>query len=106
MPYVGFRPIIDPGVKRARKGTKKTRGQAVEVIPVTSMQYRIENPEADYRANGSTMVPDGYPGNPVPARVRKVGRTTERTLVVYYLCPWPEDGRPWPDLIPPQKENP
>lgn len=108
MPYVGFHPDLDPGYERARKGGKKVRGRAIEVIPVESMYYRWSHWRDEHVAHGTEMWlgPEEdylWDEEEPPTRVIKRGATTGKPLVVYYLTTWPTSPQPWPDTAPPPR---
>lgn len=107
MPYVGFSPVNDPGLRKALKGHKRTRKRVSEVIPAGSMRWRLEHPCAEELTTGRRLVPDKPPEDwHPPLRVVAYGVTTRLPLMVYYLCPWPDGPQPWPDLSPTPRENP
>jgi hypothetical protein len=109
MPYVGFHPDIDPGYERARKGGKKMRGRAIEVIPNQSMLQRISNVYGEYLAHGRYLIgswedtPADMLNPPPPDKVTAYGWSTHKPLVVYYLTAWPTQPQPWPDTGPPPR---
>jgi hypothetical protein len=103
MPYVGFHPDLDPGFKRARKGGRRMRGRAIEVIPEESMRWRMAHPSAERRAHGRRLighylhdVPNPAFPELLPVRVVAYGVTTGIPLIVYYRVGWPTTPQPWP----------
>lgn len=102
MPYIGFLLHDDPGPEKARRGKKKVRRKAVQCIPESSMLWRLAHLKTERLAFGWDLVGvwDGCAGAGarMPDKVIAVAPTSGRTLLVFYLCPWPDSPRAWPNI--------
>lgn len=100
MPYIGFRLHDDPGPEKARRGKKKVRKRAVQCVPEWSMRLRLKVSTVEYQVNGWELIPlrEGVAGSRMPDKVIAIAPTSGRTLLVFYLCPWPDSARAWPNI--------